>query len=157
MEEKPRRGFTDRRARRLTANAVVVGLIAAVLMLLLVSYWLAAPELGTYGWTVASIVAGLAAVSAMCVLAAYRVQLATDRQYEAADAVAAGWESGPVEPDLPPPPAPAPVPMWPIPVPPTPAARADRRSVEPVAPPARVEAVPAPAEQPAEVTEPAHH
>lgn len=158
MEEKPRRGFTDRRARRLTTHAVIVGLIAALLMLMLVSYWAVAPELGTKGWTLASIVLGLAGISAACVFGAYRVQLATERIYAAAEAVAAAWEAGPVEADPEPPADPAPMPAWPTPVPPTPTpTRIAYHPVEPVAAPARVEPVLALPAEPAEVTEPAHH
>lgn len=159
MEEKSRRGFTDSRARRLTANAVVVGLVAALLMLLLVSYWAAAAELGTYGWSLAAIVGGLASISAMCVVAAYRVQLATDRGYEAAEAVDSGFGSGPVEAD-PPPAAPSPAPAWPTPGPsaPAPAMRPAPTPKRIPAPTVMEPAVqPAPTGPPVEVTEPAHH
>lgn len=154
MEEKPRRGFTDRRARLLTGHAVIVGCIAALLLLLVASYWATAPELGIYGWTVVSIVAGLAFISVLCVFGAYRTQMTADREREAADQAAAALAFGPVEPDAPPA-EPTRVPLWPEPVPPAPAARA-ARPAEPADVPARAEVVRGYAGQ-IEVTEPAHH
>lgn len=166
--EDKRRGFTDRRARRLVDNATVLIMIAVLPTLGLVCYRITAGQLGGhggYGWTVAAIISILVGTAMACIFAAMRVQVAADRADAAREAAAAAFAANPAVVVPGPDPGPAPAPTRPAPTVPTGAGFAypppDQRpvilppGVDLPAPPAAPAAVPAAPEGPEPEPQPA--
>jgi hypothetical protein len=90
-----RRGYADRRARRLVANAYTMLAVAIAPTLGVVSYRITAVELGTPGWTLIGIVVALAGTAGLCLWGAARLQAGLDRADATAAAVAAAFQANP--------------------------------------------------------------
>lgn len=83
-----RRGYADRRARRLVGNATLMLTLATLPTVAVISYRATASELGTVGWFLITVIAMFAAIAAACLWGASRLQAGVDRANAADTAVA---------------------------------------------------------------------